>query len=110
MTKVYKIFVLLTITKKVGTSVSPHGAQSCSVNTSDSGIFPETTTVMRAAAHLSIFKNKHAENKSEWRTGEEGKARCVPGVYGGGFHQPTGVAEPARYVVYVLPHLVLYAG
>lgn len=65
---------------------------------------------MRAATHLSIFKNKHAENKSEWKTGEEGKARCVPGVHGGGFHWLTGVAEPARYVVYALPHLVLCAG
>lgn len=72
----YKIFVLLTITKKVGTSVSPHGAQSCSVSTSYSGIFPETTTVMRAATHLSIFKNKHAENKSmENRRGRKSKMR-----------------------------------
>lgn len=75
--------------KKVGTSVSPHDAQSCSVNTSYSGIFPKTTTVMRAATHLSIFKNKHAK-KIIMKKKRKKKARCVPGVYGGGWFPPAG--------------------
>lgn len=44
------------------------------------------------------------------KKGEEGKARCVPGVYGGDFHRPAGVAEPALYEVSELPHRVLCAG
>lgn len=50
------------------------------------------------------------KKKSEWKTGEKGKARCVPDVRRGVFHGPTGVAEPARYAVYALPHPVLCAG
>lgn len=44
--------------KKSRTSVSPHDAQSCSVNTSYSSIFPKTTTVSCGLLHICPFSKE----------------------------------------------------
>lgn len=96
--------------KKSRTSVSPHDAQSCSVNTSYSSIFPKTTTVSCGLLHICPFSKINMQKINHNEKKERKKKQGASQVYLEVVSTGRLVWQSLISVRCELPHLALCAG